>query len=139
MPDTAARIIAAIVPPECADSLQSVYVESDVSRGIAFELCTAHSPSPQLLGLRFDPTSVVPVEGIRYSTSRDGSHPAVVAVYDADRDGRYEVLLDEEENIGLKSPYREPWLLEEYQGVFRYFQADPPRARTPTDASPANR
>ncbi len=40
MPDTAARIIAAIVPAECADSLQSVYVESDVSRGIAFELCT---------------------------------------------------------------------------------------------------
>ena len=47
MPDTAARIIAAIVPPECADSLQSVYVESDVSRGIAsnFALRTRHRRS----------------------------------------------------------------------------------------------
>ena len=53
MPDAAARIVAAIVPLECSDSLQSVYVESDTSRGIAFALCTAHSPSPQLVGLRF--------------------------------------------------------------------------------------
>jgi hypothetical protein len=129
MPDTAARIIAAIVPPECSDSVQSVYVEHDASHGIAFELCTGHFPSPELVGLRFDPTSVVRVEGIKYSTGRGGSKPAVVAVYDADHDGLYEVLLDEKDNIGVKSPDREPWLLEEYRGVFRYFHADPPRAR----------
>ena len=137
MPDTAARIVAAIVPRECSDSLQSVYVESHVSRGIAFDLCTAHLPSPQLVGLRFDRTSVVRVEGIKYSMSRVQRGPAVVSVYDADRDGLYEVLLDDEDNIGVQSSSREPWLLEEYGGVFRYFQADPPRVRTPSDANPA--
>jgi hypothetical protein len=137
MPDTAARVIAAVVPPGCSASLQSVYVESDVARGIAFALCTASSPSAQLIGLRFDPTRVVRVEGIEYSMGRGGSKPAVVAVYDADRDGFYEVLLDEEENIGVKDPGREPWLLEEYQGVFRYFHADPPRVWTAPDAGPA--
>jgi hypothetical protein len=138
MPDTAARIIAASVPPECAHSLQSVYVESDPSRGIAFELCLTHSP-PQLVGLRFDRTTVARVEGIEYSVSDRGVHPAVVAVYDADRDGRYEVLLDDRENIGVKSTDREPWLLEEYQGVFRYFQADPPRDGTPAGTSQRGR
>jgi hypothetical protein len=129
MPDTAARI-AASAQPDYPGSLQSVYVESDRSRGIAFELCTRQEPT-QLIGLRFDETTVTRVEGIDYILSRIDVHPAVVAVYDADRDGRYEVLLDDEENIGVKSPDREPWLLEEYRGVFRYFQADPPRDGTP--------
>ncbi len=70
---------------------------------------------------------MVRIEGIEYSLSGRGPHPAVVAVYDADRNGLYEVLLDDKENIGVKSSYREPVLLEEYRGVFRYFQADPPR------------
>jgi hypothetical protein len=91
-----------------------------------------------LVGLRFDRTTVARVEGIEYSVSDRGAHPAVVAVYDADRDGRYEVLLDDRENIGVKSTDREPWLLEEYQGVFRYFQADPPRD-TPADARQGGR
>jgi hypothetical protein len=82
---------------------------------------------------------VARVEGIEYSVSDRGVHPAVVAVYDADRDGRYEVLLDDRENIGVKSTDREPWLLEEYQGVFRYFQADPPRDGTPAGTSQRGR
>jgi hypothetical protein len=127
MPETAARIIAATSNPECSSSVKSIYVENDLSRGIAFELCPPRYATTQLVGLRFDPTQVVRVSGIEYDARRGGSRPAVLAVYDADRDGLYEVLLDEEEDIAAKSRYRTPWLLEEYQGVFRYFHADPPR------------
>jgi hypothetical protein len=131
MPDTAARIAAASAPPACSDALQSVFVDGDLSRGIAFELCTARSPA-QLIGLSFDQQSVARVEGIEYDMSNGGVKPAVVAVYDADRDGLYEVLLDDEEYIGIKSADREPWLLEAYEGVFRYFRADPPRSGGPS-------
>jgi hypothetical protein len=114
-PGIADRMLAQVSPDDHCEPPDDVHVERGNTRGIAFFTC--YGSPLQLVGVRFGEGTVARLEGVEFSIARGLESRHVTAVYDADRDGRYEVQLEANGDAEL---------LEEYEGRFRYFHADAP-------------